>query len=431
MTTEWAKVRRPVAERLMAEPAKVDRLRGKRSRPAPKKSVAWEGAEVPRFAKNSPKQNAPIQQGLEALLGQIKQEGALWRDVAKSTRLEYERNYEQLLKGWEMGLARKKTRYKMRAAGIYMMRKELKAIAREAKEILRSGIKGDLTQSQVNKAYGDKIAQGVKLLHKLRDFEKLPWDQIADPKAHYHQADHKQKPATDEQLEKFYAAAKRSSFKEAFLICEFSGVRPEELGNGVRVELTKIDGAVALRFHVESAKCDGKNKGLDLRTIEVKAPKDASNSVKERYKQLATIVATQGKKNGYIYRVEPTAKQTAGQRITNAFKTTAKAADVDMAAYSMRHRFSAQVKQANKGDAVAVALAMGHQSTETQRHYARANRSKGVSPVQITGINVIGTQIRGAISRAGPPSHVVEKVQIEKSISSRSFSPKMLKSKRL
>ena len=178
-------------------------------------------------------------------------------------------------------------------------------------------------------------AQGVKLLHKLRDFEKLPWDQIADPKAHYHQADHKQKPATDEQLEKFYAAAKRSSFKEAFLICEFSGVRPEELGNGVRVELTKIDGAVALRFHVESAKCDGKNKGLDLRTIEVKAPKDASNSVKERYKQLATIVATQGKKNGYIYRVEPTAKQTAGQRITNAFKTTAKAADVDMAAYSI------------------------------------------------------------------------------------------------
>jgi len=59
-----------------------------------------------------------------------------------------------------------------------------------------------------------------------------------------------------------------------------------------------------------------------------------------------------------------------------------------IASQSLRNRFAAQVKQAKPGDAVAVAVALGHQTTETQRHYARASRGGGgISPVKSTEVN--------------------------------------------
>lgn len=366
---------------------------------------------MPRFAKSSPKKpQLPIQDGLAAVVRELEQEAALWNDVKQETRLNYEKCFEQLKAGWEMGTARKQTRYVMRAAGLYMMRKNLRAVLREAKQILHSVKKGERSILDAHKAYAEKIAEGAKLLIKIRNHENQPWDEIQDRQAHYLQKDHKKRAATDEQLVKFYDAAKRSSFREAFLVCEFSGIRPEELKQGVRVEIVQgNDKSLKMRFFIESAKCDGKKKGLDIRVVEVGAPKNASNEVKARFKELARLATNQGKSNGWVCKIEPTEKQTVGQRITNAFKTTAKAAGVDVSAYSLRHRFSAQVKQASNGDSVAVALAMGHQTTETQRHYARASRGGGnVSPVPATGINVSGATIRGNPNRGGPPKHTKE-----------------------
>jgi len=66
---------------------------------------------------------------------------------------------------------------------------------------------------------------------------------------------------------------------------------------------------------------------------------------------------------------------------------------------------------------VAVALALGHQSTETQRHYARSRRGGGdVSPVQVNAFNVSGQLVRGEKIRKGPPLHVVQKAVLQSAI---------------
>lgn len=369
---------------------------------------------MPRIAKQAPQKAAPIRQGLDAVLRAIKQEGELWEDVGEQTRLTYLRNYEQLKAGWNMGTARKQTRYAMRASGVYVMRKELRKIGKAAEKILRDVSKGVIGQAEGNKAYGEKIAEGAKLLDALKKFKDQPWNEVDDPKAHYLEANHKKRPATDAQLVAFYEAAQRSSFRDAFLVCEFAGVRPEEVSKGVRVELLRVYGTVTLRFHIESAKCDGKKKGLELRTVDVKHPKGASREVRERFKELATIVAENSKSTGWVCKVEPTQGKdgkkpmSGARRLTNAFQTTAKAAGVDISAYSMRHRVSAQTKQANPGDAVAVAMVLGHQSTATQGHYGRASRGGGaVSPISITG-TAPGATVRGPKTRTGPPKHVQE-----------------------
>lgn len=375
---------------------------------------------MPRIAKSEPKKAVPIQKGLAAVFGEIEQEVALWKELKrKGSRLTYEENYRQFKAGkLEISTARKGTRNVMRSSVLWCMRKELKKIKKDATKLLKSG---------GGKEYGEKIAEGAKLLMKIREVEAMPWRDVDDPNAHYLQKDHKKPPATDEELVQFYKGSHRSSFRDAFLISEFCGLRPEEFGNGVRIELIQRDGIPTLCFYIESVKCNGTNAGLEVRAVEVKHPTNASKEVRERFKELATKVAKQGKKNGWTYKVEPTAKQTTGERITNAFKTRSKAAGVDVAAYSMRNRFCAQLKQANKGDSVTVALAMGHQTTETQRHYARANRSKGISPIQITGINLMGVQIRGDQSRMGPKIHTKEKSHIAKAVSERSFSPPAFK----
>jgi integrase len=353
----------------------------------------------------------------------MEQEVALWSDVSKGTRLEYERKFQQLKDGkWDLSTARKGTRYAMRAAGLYVMRKQLKKLIKEIKETMRDYSKGKLGYSEYNKLYLEKMIAGGKKLNEIKKFTDMAWNEIEDKKAHYLEADHKKKPATDAQLLAFYESAQRSSFKEAFLVCEFSGARPEEIAKGVRIELVRVDGVPALRFHIESAKCDGNKKGIELRTVDVKAPpKTASKEVRERFKELARIVADGGKRKSWVCTVEPTTGKNpmpGARRLTNAFATTAKAAGVSISAYSMRHRFSAQAKQANPGDSVTVAMLLGHQSTATQGHYARASRGAGsVSPSNVASGGISpGVQIRGEASRAGPPKHVQEHALLEKSI---------------
>ncbi|WP_337178944.1 hypothetical protein [Hydrogenophaga borbori] len=339
--------------------------------------------------------------------------------MSKETRLTYERSFSQLRAGWDMGLARKKTHYVMRAAGLYCMRKELRQLLRESKKILKNGITGSESHTDRAKLYGEKIAQAAKLLRRIEDFKGLAWGNISDKQAHFHERSHKKKAATDEQLKKFYEAAKRSQFHDAFQLIEFTGARPQELEKGIRVELVKRNDSLALRCTIEGVKCDGKKKGLDIRSVEIPFPQHASIDIKRRWHDLAHKA-----KSGLVVRVDKTEKQTAGQRITNAFKTTSKTAGVDVAAYSLRHRFSAQAKQSNKGDAIAVALALGHQTTKTQEHYGRAKRGGAdVSPVQVVGIDLDIAQIRGATTKAGPPTHIREHSAFSKVVKSTSTPP--------
>lgn len=352
----------------------------------------------------------PAKLEVDALLLAAEKEVAKWKDVSEASRLTYEAKAKQLETGWDMESACKKSRYSMRAASLYVQRKKLKKLVKAAIQIRKKGKAGEELQPIREAQFAVAMKEVGQLLRRIEAFQALPWDQVADPKRRLEKS-HSKRAATDSELALFHAAAESSSFRVQLLVAEFSGCRGAEFAEGIRVEAAKKAAVPTLRFFIQSAKCDGKKKGLDVRCVESSFPSEARDDVKRRWLELASLAAT---KKAYVSKIEPTATTTPGQRLTNAVRFIAKKAGVDVSTYSMRHRLSAQVKAATGGDAVAVALALGHQSTATQGHYARATRGKGgISPAQVTGVHVAGNPMpRGPAKRAGPPVHVKEKIQI-------------------
>jgi len=324
--------------------------------------------------------------------------------LASSSRREYERRAAVLAGGWDMAKAGKRERYMMRAAGTWEFLRQIKSKLSEADKAKRSR---DFLEPVRTAMWAAKIEEAENLMAKLADFRDLPWTGFANNTKQ--QAGHKKSAATDAQLEAFFEAAGDSQFRDAFLVMEFTGCRGEELGKGVRVEAEKKNGTVALRFFIESAKCDGKKKGLDLRAVVSEFPTHASKSVQKRWMELAKKVGEARKP--ITVTVEKTDAMTPGQRLTKIVSYFAKQAGQPIAAYSLRHRVSAQAKAS--GDAESTAAVLGHQTTETQRHYGRAKRGgSGVSPVAITGVNLSGVPIRGAKQRIGPPNGYKDRVAL-------------------
>lgn len=367
---------------------------------------------MPRFSKQATMSPLPAQLAMDELVREAKEEAARWSEVSKGTRLTYEQNARQLAEGWDMANAAKGTRYAMRAAGLWSMRKALKRSLKDAEKARKNGITGQELQPVREAIFNKKMVEVKKQLSAIYAFSALPWSEQLETTLKK-QKPHKQKAATDFQLVKFFDAAANSSFFEPLLVTEFSGARGHEFKAGVRLELVKIKRVPTLKFFIQSAKANGKEKGLDLRCIESPFPNDADPEVKRRWLKLAKLVKP-GK--SHVVRIEPTEKMTAGQRFTQACKFIAKKADVAVAAYSLRHRFSAQMKASTGGNAELVALALGHQTTETQRHYGRASRGGGsISPTNAIGVQVGSQMVRGPGTRSGPAQHVQQKTQLKAS----------------
>ena len=375
---------------------------------------------MPRFKKQQQTPSTPEKLALGALLSAAESEAGEWSEVAEATRKTYESKAKQLtLKedgtgGWDMASACLKSQYSMKAAGQWIMRKKLRALLKRAKQVMKKGETGQ-EMAPAREAQFAVHMEGVeKLLTKLHAFQALPWGEVEDP-ARRLEKSHKKRPAKDDELARFFAAAENSQFKVPMLVCEFGGFRGQEFADGIRVEASKKGGVRVLRFYATGAKADGKAKGLDVRCVESTFPAEATIEVQRRWIDLAKLATAE---KTFVVKVERTASMTVGQRMTNAAKMIARKAKVDVAVYSMRHRVSAQVKAANPGDAVAVALALGHQSIRTQAHYSRANRGGGgISPVQIIGVQVPGSQVpRGESQRLGPTLAMREKTKLKAAV---------------
>lgn len=348
---------------------------------------------------------------VRALRKEVKQAG----EVSPNSLSEYEERARRLKAGWDMGKAGKNERYLMRAAGVFGMRNKIREKLNEADQMHKRG-PGLLADREAKR--GEILAEALTISHKLDDFRALPWEE--GDKNLKQEASHKKSAATDAQLAAFYGAVGASQFRDAFLVAEFTGCRGEELGRGVRMEVAAQNGVPVLRFFIESAKCDGKKKGLGLREVSVPFPAQAAREVKDRWRGLAKRVASAGK-SGMTVTLEATDKQTAGQRFTQNFRHFATRAGLKgVSSYSLRHRVSAQAKQG--GDSINAAIVLGHQTTETQRHYGRSRRGGGgVSPVRVIGTNHTTTAIRGAPKRTGAGLHTKEKIALGKV--SRAASP--------
>jgi hypothetical protein len=350
----------------------------------------------------------PNMAALEVLERACEDAASKWNEVSKATRLDYEAKARRLAApgGYPFHAVTPATRKLYKAAGLWVLRKQVRSILREARRAKKGATGKELFAVRVE-MWRAKLEQARHLLDQIDTLSAVDCNQVSG--IDRAQPSHKQKPATDADLGKFHAwAAEHSSFAEAFIVAEFSGCRGEELGKGIRIEAVNINNAPVLRFHIESAKCDGDKKGLDIRCVEVPYPALAADDVKRRWKTLAKKACQ--RRSGHVVTIEATDKTTAGDRFSDACRTASRGSGVKVGAYSFRQRFSAQVKASSAGTpdaAVNVALALGHQTTETQQHYARAHRGKGgISPVSIRGVNVMGAQIRGPKVRTGPPLHV-------------------------
>lgn len=346
---------------------------------------------------------------VRALREEVKRAGPL----KPESQSEYERRANQLRSGWDMAKAGKSERYAMRAAGVWDMRQQIRRKLTEADRAVKSG---EGTKEEREAERGKILAKALKLANKLDAFRALPWMDY-DRNARQ-EASHKKSAGTDPQVARFFEAVGQTQFRDAFLVAEFTGCRGIELDRGIRIEAKQINGKKALVFFIESAKCDGKKKGLELRELVVPFPSGASVDVQERWKELAAKAKAKG---GAIVRMDRTEKQTTGQRFTQNFRSFAmKAGLKDFSAYSLRHRVSSQTKEA--GDPENTALVLGHQTTETQRHYGRAKRGRGaVSPVEHIGVNASGIAIRGNHARKGPETHVKERVALRKALAGKGF----------
>lgn len=380
-------------------------------------------------------------QGLKMLEREIEAEASKHEEVTKQTRLDYEAMFARWSEGHGLADLAQSSRDRYKLAVSWMMRKKLKATLKEAKKLLNKGTGNKELFGEREMLWAAKLEEARELKEELHDFRNSP--KLKGPKRGK-QATHKQRPATDDELAKLHAWASTNSapeFVDAFLVAEFAGVRGEELGKGVRVEIGRSEGVQELRFYIESAKCDEeKGKGIPLRKVVSGFPADASEEVKRRWLALSKKVAAT--RTGFITikldPVDPQVKKgkggviikdangnpvmtkgsSVGRRFTEAVRTAAEGAGVNVAAYSFRHRFASQLKEAVGGEenaAELVALALGHSTTKTGVFYARASRGgKGISRMKIKGVNIEGQVIRGDLKRTGPPLHVKEKAALKK-----------------
>lgn len=390
---------------------------------------------MPRPSKPAPIAHAalPNMAALEALERACEAEVAKWNEVSKATRLDYEAKTERMRlaakdggSGFELQAMTPASRKLYVAAAKWTARKKLRSILAQAKKA-KKGATGKELFAVRAMMWEAKLEEARAVLTGLSKVAAIDCD--ADTGQQRKQVSHKQRPATDAEVAKLqkWAADSGSKFGDAFAVMEFSGCRGEEFAKGVRVEALMVKGVQIIRFHIESAKCDGRKKGLDLRCIEVPMPLIGAASVKKRWMDLYNKVAANGGqlvvsipntvgaklgKDG-----KPQKGQTSGQIITQAFRTASKALKMKINAYSLRNRVSAQTKAGSKGQpdaAVNVALVLGHQTTKTQRHYARAHRGRGgISPMTVKGVNVMGATIRGPVKREGPPLHIRQRVALQ------------------
>lgn len=363
---------------------------------------------------------------LDDLTRALREEVKKAKPLAANSETEYKRRAAALKKkpdgtgGWDMFSAGKNERYLMRAAGVWDMRNKIREKLNAADKAWK---RGPGTKDERDAKRGEILADALKIAKALDAFREEPWSE-GDLKARQQQS-HKKDSATDTQMRAFFEAVGDTRFREVYLVTEFTGCRGEELAKGIRIEAKRTKGGPELHFFIESAKCDGDKKGLEVRQVIVPFPSGAAVDVQERWKELAGTIE---KGKSRTVTLEPTEKMSAGERLTRNVLSMAKKAGLKgFSVYSLRHRVSSQTKA--MGDAENTAAVLGHQSTETQRHYGRKKRGKGdVSPVAHVGVNLSGVIIRGGGvgggPKPGPALHVKEQVALRKALQAKGIRSK-------
>jgi hypothetical protein len=312
--------------------------------------------------------------------------------------------------------------YVLKAAVLYRMRNRIR-------EILEK-----VTQYNANPAFTQvkKDMEINKVLNScLVEFESMKIVENADWwKEHcearesglWRKENHKKSPAKDKEIEDFWKkVGSDHKYSEAFLIMEFTGMRPEEFKDGVEIRSVTLNGKAGMAFSIKNrAKqkefgTKGHKHGLKKSMFFVEMPNSTTpQAIRERFTKLKKL-CTQNQKNGksWVYKVDGTDSSSVGDLISKSYSKVAKKAGLTISAISLRHRFASNAKASAKDKfpndpkaaAKEVAYMMGQASTQTQLKYGRTNRRKGgVSFVKMENLTAPPPEIRCTRANGGQPA---------------------------
>lgn len=305
--------------------------------------------------------------------------------IKESTRKEYEARAKRIeAAGGKIdatGMGKRELALWKAAAKWKAKERILEAVA-EGERILRS----DVFEREADrwKAFAGAVKRLKIAEWKLKETEFALAELKAEPKADEmkRERSHKKRPFRKGEAEKFFKAVGGSEFREAFLVALFCGARPAEFEGGIsvrRVEHPVGSGKAALMFDIRERAKQGKGKGQKSGRILL-----PEADVGPEYGRLFRELMKRGEVEGeFVVQVEPSPGMSPGRRLTVAANNFGRKFEGERPSfYSFRQTFSSMVKAGEAARfptdpamaAQKVAEALGHQSTETARHYGRAAR---------------------------------------------------------
>lgn len=321
-------------------------------------------------------------------------------NLADSTRKEYAARAKRLAAGVDLVGVCKKELAVWKAAAKWAMAERVRQAMNECDKVEKATYANDaerwqafgLAMQKIRDAMAAFEAVKVQMAGLTPGRKGEPGNEVAKK-----EAAHKKRPLTEAETEQFFAALATSQrngsnqFRAAFLAAYFCGARPEEFAGGVEVRWVVSAGTQqpGLLFTIRERVKQGEKKGQARGRLFITVEGVRSPVTKRLFAELVGLVKAAEGAPRLLVKIDATANQTPGRRLTTvAAKAARKAfpqAQDRPSFYSLRQTFSANIKAAARErhgadhDAAAeeVAEALGHQSTETQRHYGRMARGGG------------------------------------------------------
>lgn len=281
----------------------------------------------------------------------------------------------------------KSTYYKYRAAWSFSYRALAKQLLDEIKEIKKNGRINEEDKPLIVeyivklKEATEKIKQyppdyrGKNLEKSVNGEYESEWQKVKNNAPKSKSKRNQRLPNNFEDRFFDYVSEKKLKYTNAIAISLLSGCRPEELKEGIVVEL-QSNGSIMII--IKGAKTHDGKFGQDVRSFCVRADTSAFNHLKRQLEFLNSPMK--------IMIVSP---GSFGTQVTKYGKKCFSRMDKKntISPYNFRHNFSKKIKQSLSD--VDVATVLGHCTDKSQDYYSKKNHSYS-GQFEIT--NIIGSQ---------------------------------------
>lgn len=353
--------------------------------------------------------------------------------VSEATQKEYDsrlRRIKQAGGKLELVGVGKKEMAVWKAAIKYGARERLRIAGAKAVEILKSttfesdGLKWKqfslaMKQVKIAKFNLEKVEAELKEVRGCSKADEVPKESA-----------HKKSAFKSGEAKAFFDALGPSQYRLQMIAALFCGARPQEFESGVTVQFGKVknDGWVMyLKIHDRAKQSHGTGQKSTSITIPLSGVTDPE--YRSLFMELGKAAYGASADGSMLLQVSPTKTQTVGRLLSSLASKVGSKLKSRPSFYSLRHTFASNVKAAIRekhgsdftASSVEIAMALGHRSTETQRHYARVKRSRGGFSPSAAGSSGYKPRHYG---RGAGPKEVVKIQQVAKTLKTSPKNPR-------